>query len=121
VKTILLVDDSPTMLLSMSAVLTRGGYSALQAPSGDAALARLRTHQVDAVITDLNMPGMDGIALVRELRRLPAYRTVPLLLLTTESSPERRTAARAAGATGWLVKPVGGEELLLVLKKVLPG
>lgn len=119
-KTVLLVDDSPTILLSLSALLTQAGYAAVQAPSAAAALAKLRVTQPSLVITDLNMPGMDGIDLIRNIRKLPGCRFFPILMLTTESQAEKRAEARAAGATGWLVKPVLGDDLLKVLEKVVP-
>ena len=119
-KTVLLVDDSPTILLSMSSVLTQAGYASVQAPNAAAALAKLKFTKPDLVITDLNMPGMDGIELIRNIRKLPGLRFVPILMLTTESQPEKRAEARAAGATGWLVKPVLGDDLVKVLEKVVP-
>lgn len=119
-KTIVLVDDSPTILMSLSAVLGKAGYTPLTFSNGPSALAHLRGSKVDLVITDLNMPEMDGITLVGEIRKLGTCRFLPILLLTTESQQEKRAQARAAGATGWLVKPVGAEALLDVLKKVLP-
>ncbi len=119
-KTVLLVDDSPTILLSLSAVLTQAGYASMQASGGEVALAKLQATKPDLVITDLHMPGMDGIELIRRIRGLPGCRFVPILMLTTESQAERRAEARTAGATGWLVKPVLGNDLLQVLKKVMP-
>jgi two-component system chemotaxis response regulator CheY len=120
VKTVLLVDDSKTILLSMAALLTAAGYKSLQAASGEAGVALAKANVVDLVITDLNMPGIDGIQTVRELRKLSGCRFVPILVMTTESDAERRAEAKAAGATGWLVKPVPGQELVKVLQKVAP-
>ena len=120
-KSILLVDDSTTLLLSMKAILEKSGYAVETVTSGDAALIKLASFKPDILITDLNMPGMDGITLVKEVRKNQAFRFLPALMMTTESQQEKRTEARTAGATGWLVKPVKPEELLAVLKKLLPG
>lgn len=119
-KTILLVDDSATLLMSMQAILKKAGYVVETAPGGDAALKKLQTLKPNLMITDLNMPGMDGITLIREVKKQPAFRFMPVLMMTTESQQEKRTEARTAGATGWLVKPVQPEQLLEVLKKLLP-
>jgi len=119
-KTVLLVDDSPTILLGLSTLLSQAGYASVQASGGAEALAKLSSSRPDLVITDLNMPGMDGIELIRAIRKLPAFRFLPVLMLTTESQAEKRAEARAAGATGWLVKPVQGAELVKVLEKVVP-
>lgn len=121
-STILLVDDSPTVLLSVSQMLTIAHHVPVQAPSGNAALAVLRgARKMDMMITDLNMPEMDGITLIREARKVPIYRFVPFLVLTTESQQAVRAEAKAAGATGWLVKPVRAPDLLAVLQKLLAG
>jgi two-component system chemotaxis response regulator CheY len=121
-KTILLVDDSPTLLLSMSAVLTGAGYTVVQAKCGADALAHVNgTVKPDLVLTDLNMPDMDGIAVIKALRKLTKCRFTPILMLTTESRQVKRDEAKAAGATGWLVKPVAAAELLGVLGDLLPG
>jgi len=119
-KTILLVDDSATLLMSMQAILKKAGYAVETATGGDAALRKLQTLKPNLMITDLNMPGMDGITLIREVKKQPAFRFMPVLMMTTESQQEKRTEARTAGATGWLVKPVQPEQLLEVLKKLLP-
>lgn len=119
-KTILLVDDSTTLLMSMKAILEKAGYTVQTATGGDAALKLLATQKPNLMITDLNMPGMDGITLIKEVKKLPACRFMPVLVMTTESQQQKRTDARAAGATGWLVKPVKPEELTEVLKKLIP-
>jgi two-component system chemotaxis response regulator CheY len=119
-KTILCVDDSNTVLLSLSAILTKAGYGADKALSADEALTRLKGGQKpDLIITDLNMPGMNGIDFIKQVRLLPALRFVPILFLTTESQQSKRAEAKAAGASGWLVKPVNGEELLGAIKMVM--
>ena len=95
------------------------GYNVIEAADGAQGLTQARGKTVDAIITDLNMPVMDGMTFVRELRKLPAYMGVPILVLTTESDQEKRSAAKAAGATGWITKPFQPQQLLDVTKKVL--
>jgi len=121
VKTILIVDDSPSILMSMAFILaSTAEYATVQARNGVEALALLRGAQkVDAMITDLNMPQMDGITLIRQARQLSSCRFIPFLVLTTESQPAIKAEAKAAGATGWLVKPVKAPDLLGVLRKML--
>ena len=120
-KTIALVDDSKTLLASVGAILSGAGFVTRTYEDPTRALAELPTFAADLVITDLNMPNMDGIQLIRELRKLPAYKFTPVLLLTTESQAEKRAEAKAAGATGGLVKPVKSQDLIAVIKKVVPG
>ncbi len=120
-KPVFLVDDSATMLASIASLLTQAGQSVEKAASAEEALVKLKAAPaLRAIITDYHMPGMNGAALVREVRKLSAYRFLPILLLTTESDQAKRDEARAAGATGWLVKPVDGEKLLSVLRQVAP-
>jgi two-component system chemotaxis response regulator CheY len=99
--------------------LKGAGYDVTEAVDGQDALTKARSKQADVVLTDLNMPNMDGIQLIRELRKLPQYKFTPMLLLTTESAGDKKTEGKAAGATGWLVKPFNPEQLLATLKKVL--
>ncbi len=121
-KTIMLVDDSATMLMSMEAILKKASYETQKANSAEAALALLKGGaKPNLIITDLNMGAMNGIDLIREARKLPALRFTPILMLTTESQTAKRTEAKAAGASGWLVKPVDGAMLLQVLTQLLPG
>ena len=121
-KTILIVDDSPTILLSMSGILERAGHSVVQASSAEEAVAKLKSGlRPDLVITDFHMGAMNGIELVREVRKMAGFQFVPILLVTTESQQEKRSDAKAAGATGWLVKPVLSDALLQVIKQVVPG
>jgi len=121
-KTILIVDDSPTILLSMSGILERAGHSVVQASSAEEAVAKLKSGvRPDLVITDFHMGAMNGIELVREVRKMAGFQFVPILLVTTESQQEKRSDAKAAGATGWLVKPVQSDALLQVIKQVVPG
>ncbi len=121
-KVIMLVDDSRTILMSLTSVLTKGGYQIETAAHGREALDKvvggLRPH---AIISDVNMPVMDGITFVREVRGVAGMRFTPILMLTTESEQSKRTEAKQAGATGWLVKPVSSDQLLTVIKQILPG
>jgi two-component system chemotaxis response regulator CheY len=116
---ILAVDDSPSMRQMVKATLSSAGYHVEQAEDGMQALQLAGRERFDLVITDVNMPNMDGIALVRELRGTQNYKFVPLLILTTESTAERKQQGKSAGATGWLVKPFNPERLLATVAKVL--
>jgi two-component system chemotaxis response regulator CheY len=117
---ILAVDDSPSMRQMVGTTLKGAGYEVLEAADGREALDLARgSEPVDLVITDINMPNMDGIALVRELRMLPHYRNVPLLVLTTEGSTEKKQEGREAGATGWVVKPFSPDRLLATIAKIV--
>jgi two-component system chemotaxis response regulator CheY len=116
---ILAVDDSASMRQMVSFTLKGAGYEVVEAADGVQALNIAKTRSVNLVITDVNMPNMDGIALIRELRALSSYKFTPLLMLTTESSPEKKQEGKAAGATGWIVKPFNPEQLLNTVKKVL--
>ena len=118
-KCVLAVDDSVMMRELVSATLQSAGYDVATAEDGNRAYDVAQTRQFDLVISDVNMPSMDGIGLVARLRACPAYRLVPIVMLTTESSQEMKQRARAAGATGWIVKPFTPEQLLAVVKKVL--
>ena len=121
-KNILLVDDSQTILLSMESIIGKAGHKAHKASSGEDALRQIQAGlKPDLVITDLNMPGIDGITLIRQLRKTPGLRFTPMLMLTTESQQAKRQEAKAAGATGWLVKPVNAQQLIGVIKQVVPG
>ena len=118
-KTILAVDDSATMREMVAFVLESAGYRVIEADDGARGLERASASAFDLVITDQNMPNMDGISLVKALREMRDYKTVPILLLTTESSDAMKAQGRAAGATGWLVKPFDPATLLEVVRKVL--
>jgi two-component system chemotaxis response regulator CheY len=98
--------------------LTQAGYEVVEASDGEEGLAKAKATRVDLVLTDQNMPAMDGLSLVRSLRRLPRYASVPILLLTTESSDAMKQQGRAAGATGWLVKPFHPQKLLDIVRKL---
>jgi two-component system, chemotaxis family, chemotaxis protein CheY len=116
---ILAVDDSAAMRQMVGITLTGAGHEVQQAADGREALAIAERQKFDLVITDVNMPVMDGLTLVRHLRNLPSYRGVPLLVLTTEATTERKLEGKAAGATGWLVKPFNPDRLLATVAKVL--
>lgn len=118
-RTILAVDDSASMRQLLGVTLRAAGYEVIEAIDGDDALDYARAHAVDLVLTDVNMPRMDGITLVKSLRALPTYSRTPMLILTTESSDEMKIKGKAAGATGWLVKPFDPNKLLEVIKKVI--
>jgi len=118
-KTILTVDDSPSIRQMVSFTLRRCGYSILEAGDGVQAVSVTRAQPVNMVITDLNMPNMDGIELIRQLRAQEATRFVPIVMLTTESQPEKKALGKSAGATGWIVKPFTPEQLTAVVQKLL--
>jgi two-component system chemotaxis response regulator CheY len=116
---IMTVDDSASMRQMVKATLQSAGYRVVEATDGQEALDYARDNVVDLVITDVNMPRMDGITLVSEVRTLPSYRLTPLLLLTTESSQEKKMEGKRAGATGWIVKPFNPDQLLATMARVL--
>ena len=116
---ILAVDDSASMRQMVNFTLKGAGYDVVQAVDGVEALEYARQHSVDLVLTDVNMPRMDGITLVKELRLLPTYRYTPMLVLTTESSQDKKMQGKQAGATGWIVKPFNPEQLLSTVARVL--
>jgi two-component system chemotaxis response regulator CheY len=116
---ILAVDDSASMRQMVNFTLKGAGYEVVQAIDGVEALEYARQHSVDLVLTDVNMPRMDGITLVKELRALPAYRYTPMLVLTTESSQDKKMQGKQAGATGWIVKPFNPDQLLATIARVL--
>lgn len=118
-KTILCVDDSASMRQMVRLVLSGAGYQVVEASDGAEGLAKAQAGPVQMVVTDLNMPNMDGLQLIRALRDLGAYKGVPIILLTTESDEAKRKEAKAAGATGWITKPFQQDQLLAVVKKVL--
>lgn len=120
--TILVVDDSATMLLSLKTSLSMQGFLVETANHGQAALDRLKGGlRPNLILTDVNMPVMGGMELIGKVRALPGFRFTPILTLTTESEATKRDEGKRLGATGWLVKPVSGDDLLKVIKRVLPG
>jgi two-component system chemotaxis response regulator CheY len=116
---ILAVDDSASMRQMVTFTLKGAGHDVIEACDGEQALGIAKTRKVDLVLTDVNMPKMDGIALISALRGLPNYKFIPILTLTTESTGDKKQAGKSAGATGWIVKPFNPEQLLSVIKKVL--
>jgi two-component system chemotaxis response regulator CheY len=118
-KTILAIDDSASIRQMVSFTLKSAGYEVLDAVDGQDGLEKAKNNNISLVLTDQNMPRMDGLTLIRTLRALPQYKTTPILMLTTESSDAMKQQGRAAGATGWLVKPFDPQKLLEVVKKVI--
>jgi two-component system chemotaxis response regulator CheY len=119
-KTILIVDDSVMVRQMVSFTLKEAGFEVVAAENGQDALKKLGDHSVDLIVTDLNMPVMDGITFIGNARTLAASKYIPILMLTTESQPEMKQKGKAAGATGWIVKPFDPPKLLAVISKVLP-
>ena len=119
-RKVLIVDDAVSMRQMVKFTLQQGGYDVIEAEHGQDALNKLRNTAVDLVMTDLNMPVMDGLTLIQNLRRIPAMKSKPILMLTTEGLAAKKEQGKAAGATGWIVKPFDPEKLLQTLAKVLP-
>jgi len=118
-KTILIVDDSASIRQMVAFTLKTDGYNVIEAADGKDGLAQANAHDIDLVLTDQNMPNMDGITFVKSLRGLPKFATTPILMLTTEFVDEKKMQGREAGASGWLVKPFDPHKLLEVVKKFL--
>lgn len=119
-KLALVVDDSSMVRQMVSSTLAKAGFQIIEGVDGRDALAKLKTAQgVNLIMTDLNMPNMDGISFIRSVRATPQYRATPILMLTTESGDAKKQEARAAGATGWLTKPFNPEHVLQVVAKVV--
>jgi two-component system, chemotaxis family, chemotaxis protein CheY len=119
VKRIMTIDDSPSLRQMVALTLEGAGYEVVEASDGNDAIAKLGGREFHLFLTDLNMPGMDGIELTRQLRAIAEYKFVPIVLLTTESQPEKKQQGKAAGATGWIVKPFKPEDLIATVKKVM--
>ncbi len=117
--TILAVDDSASMRQMVTFTLKGAGHDVVEAENGKEALDKAKGQQFDLVISDVNMPVMDGITLIKELRTLSEYKFTPLLMLTTESGDDKKSQGKTAGATGWIVKPFNPDQLLATIKKVL--
>ena len=117
--TILAVDDSASMRQMVTFTLKGAGHDVVEACDGQEALDKAKGQQFDLVISDVNMPVMDGITLIKELRALSEYKFTPLLMLTTESGDDKKAQGKTAGATGWIVKPFNPDQLLATIKKVL--
>lgn len=119
-KRVLVVDDSSSVRQMICFTLNTAGYQTEEAGDGRQALAKAQSGVFNMVFTDQNMPVMDGLTLIKSLRQLPTYKSVPILMLTTEAGSDMKAQGKAAGATGWLVKPFDPQKLLEVVKKVLP-
>jgi two-component system chemotaxis response regulator CheY len=120
--TVLIVDDSVTMVMSLKSTLSMNGFQVETASNGKLALDKLKAGvKPNLILTDINMPVMGGMELIQQVRALPGIRFVPILTLTTESDAAKRDESKRLGATGWLVKPVSGDDLVKVIKRVLPG
>ena len=118
-KLIMTADDSASVRQMVAFTLKQNGYDVVEACDGSEAVKKLDGSPIHMVITDLNMPNMDGLELIRQVRTLPQYKFKPILMLTTESQAEKKQAGKAAGATGWIVKPFTQEQLVAVVNKVL--
>ena len=121
-KKILVVDDSVTMVMSLRTTLTMNGFEVETAGNGQAALEKLNSGvKPNLIVTDINMPIMGGLELIGKVRAMPGFKFIPILTLTSESDNAKRDQGKRAGATGWIVKPVSGDDLIKVIKKVLSG
>lgn len=118
-KTIMTADDSSSIRQMVSFTLKQAGYSVVEAIDGSDALLKLKSNSIHMLISDLNMPKIDGIELIKQVRAMPEYKFIPIIMLTTESQADMKQKGKAAGATGWIVKPFKPEQLLSVIKKVL--
>jgi two-component system chemotaxis response regulator CheY len=118
-KQVLTVDDSSSVRQMVGFTLRKAGYEVVEAVDGRQGIEKARAQKCDLVITDLNMPQMDGIQMIAGVRQLPGYSFTPILMLTTESQPEKKDAGRKAGATGWIVKPFQAEQLIAVVQKLV--
>jgi two-component system chemotaxis response regulator CheY len=120
-KTIMIVDDSASLRQVVSIALKGAGYDVIEGCDGRDALSKLTGQKVNLIVSDVNMPNMDGITLVQEVKKLPVYRFTPIIMLTTESGDDKKSAGKTAGAKAWMVKPFRPDELLMAVSKlVLP-
>lgn len=119
-KRVMAVDDSATVRQVLQMTLEGAGYEVVEAVDGKDALSKLAGTSVDMMVTDLNMPNMDGIDLIKHVRQSPGNRFMPIIMLTTESQPEKKQEGKAAGASGWIVKPFKPEQLLAVVRMICP-
>ncbi len=121
-KTVLVVDDSVSMRQMVTFTLKGAGFAVVEAGDGKEAVAKLNGGaKPNLVITDLNMPNMDGISLIKEIRGMAAHKFTPVLMLTTEAADNKKKEGQSAGATGWIVKPFNPDQMLATIKKVMPG
>lgn len=119
-RTALIVDDSTSMRQMVAFTLRRGGFDVIEGENGQDGLDKLKGKRVEIIITDLNMPVMDGMAFIQNVRSWPEFKFTPVLMLTTESQAAKKDQGKAAGATGWIVKPFDPDKLLAAVAKVLP-
>lgn len=119
-KKVLSVDDSASVRQMVRFTLTNAGYEVAEAVDGKDGLGKISDSSFDLIVTDLNMPNLDGIEMISAIRKMPAYNFTPILMLTTESQAEKKDAGRKAGATGWIVKPFNAQQLIAVVKKLIP-
>jgi two-component system chemotaxis response regulator CheY len=119
-KRVMAVDDSATVRQVLQMTLAGAGYEVIEAVDGKDALSKLANTSIDMMVTDLNMPNMDGIDLIKNVRLSPGNRFMPIIMLTTESQPEKKQEGKAAGASGWIVKPFKPEQLLAVVRMICP-
>ncbi len=118
-RRILAVDDSASVRQMVGFTLRKAGYEVLEAVDGKDGLDKVTSGKFDLIVTDLNMPNMDGIQLIAAVRKLPGYAFIPILMLTTESQAGKKDAGRKAGATGWIVKPFNADQLVSVIQKLV--
>ena len=119
-KRVMTVDDSVTARKTLATVLSEAGYLVVPATDGVDALDKIRVQEIDLLVTDLNMPGMDGVELIRNVRSLPGKRFMPIIMLTSDTQPERKQAGKAAGASGWVCKPFRPQQLLTIMQMICP-
>lgn len=117
--TILVVDDSATLRQVVSIALKGAGYTVIEACDGKDALSRLNGQKINLIVSDVNMPNMDGITFVREAKKLPAYKFTPIIMLTTEAGENKKQEGQAAGARAWVVKPFKPEQMLAAVSKLV--
>lgn len=118
-KTVMIVDDSASLRQVVSIALKSAGYDVLEGVDGKDALGKLTGQKIHLIVSDVNMPNMDGITLVQEVKKLPAYKFTPIIMLTTESGEDKKSAGQAAGAKAWVVKPFKPEQLLTAVSKLI--
>jgi two-component system chemotaxis response regulator CheY len=118
-KQIMAADDSASVRQMVNFTLKQGGYEVVEAVDGQDALQKLQSQKIDMLITDLNMPNLDGIGLIKAARTLPSCKFIPIIMLTTESQDCKKLEGKAAGATGWIVKPFKPEQMIAVIRKML--
>ena len=119
-KSILAVDDSVTMRQTIATTLEKEGYTVILANDGKDAVSKLNGNRFNLIITDINMPNMDGISLIKEIKKQASHKFTPIIVLSTESQPEKKEEGKSAGATGWIIKPFKPDQLIAVVKKVCP-